>query len=104
MIEHEYTVIAVHGEGDRETVNNLQRHRNREDIMHLSMAGITKLEPDVDEPPEVIIVLRDEAHNKRIDHPVETWAEVEWWKKTIGWDQSKRHWKLGTKIKVGFGV
>jgi hypothetical protein len=98
MIEHEYIVIAVHGEGDRETVNALQTHRTALD--HVGTSSVSQS----DEPPDVMILLRDEVHNKRIELPVHTWDEVEMWKEMIGWDQDKRHWKSGAKVKVGFSI
>jgi hypothetical protein len=56
-----------------------------------------------DEPPDVIIVLRDAHHNYRIDWPVETWEEVDKWKDIVGWDADKRQWKTGAVVKVQIG-
>lgn len=105
MIEQEYTVIAVHGEGDRDTVNSLQSHRDHVEKLRMIQNGVQLEEMEKpDEPPDILIVLRDDAHDKRIEHPVFTWDEVEKWKEMIGWDQEKRHWKTGAKVKVSFSV
>jgi len=94
MIERDLVVLAVHGEGDRVTVNKLQEHRNR----------LSAIKDAADEPPDVIVVLRDPDQGFRIEWPVETWEEVEEWKKMVGFDKSTRHWKLGATIKVRFGA
>jgi hypothetical protein len=93
MIERTLQVVAIHGEGDRATVNALQLHRNK----------INGSQDIPDEPPDVIVILRDPHHNWRIEWPVETWQEVEKWKKLAGWDQTKRHWATGAVVKVKLG-
>lgn len=95
MIEMELTVIAIHGEGDRDTVNALQDHRNKQLAVNPTPA---------DESPDVMIVLRDIAHDFRMEWPVKTWDEVDEWKAIAGWDQAKRHWKHGAKVKVKIGA
>lgn len=93
MPELELTVIAIHGEGDRATVNALQAHRNR-------ISGIDTIP---NEDPDILVVLRDATHDFRIEWPVQTWEEVEEWKKLAGWDKEKRHWKHGAMVKVKLG-
>lgn len=107
MIEMELTVIAIHGEGDRDTVNALQDHRN--DVEARQRAAFNQIVPaslvmPADEPPDVMIVLRDAAHDFRMEWPVKTWEEVEEWKAAAGWDQDKRHWKHGATVKVKIGA
>jgi len=105
MVEQEFIVIAVHGEGDRDTVNTLQAHRDKMELQRLVQSGVSVKDMEQpDEPPDVMIILRDEVHDKRIEHPVHSWEEVEEWKEMIGWDQDKRHWKTGAKVKVTFSV
>lgn len=107
MIEHEYLVIAVHGEGDRACVNALQAHRNSVEAHRHQQYGMDipdSLTVEPNEPPDVIIILRDAVHEMRIEHPVKTWQEVEQWKALIGFDDQKRHWKTGVKVKVTFAI
>lgn len=102
-MEQEFTVVAVHGEGCRDTVNDLQKHRNNLEIQRFAQHGREAPEQytaDPDEAPDVMIILRDDAHHFRIEWPVETWDAVEEWKTLIGWDPDKRHWKHGSKVKV----
>jgi hypothetical protein len=94
MIERELTVVAVHGEGDQSTVNALQQHRYRLDRI---------IDKVADEPPDIIVVLRDDNHTVRVDWVAQSWQEVEQWKELIGFDENTRHWKQGAKIKVRFG-
>lgn len=103
MIELDFIVIAIHGEGDRTTVNALQQHRNDEEVLRLQRSGGTisdALTDPPDEPPDVLVILRDQYHNFRMEIPAETWDDVEEWKKLAGWDQDKRHWKTGAILKV----
>lgn len=96
MITLELTVVAIHGEGDQDTVNKLQDHRNG--------VGMTFPPPaPANEPPDVVIVLRDEGHDVRMELIAKTWQEVDQWKKLAGYDSEKRHWKTGGKIKVKIG-
>lgn len=106
MIEKEFIVVAIHGEGDRSTVNSLQHHRNKEEALRLMRQGAeipATLSDNPDEPPDMVVVLRDPHHNFRIEWPVETWEEVEHWKKLAGWDADKRHWQHGATVKVALG-
>lgn len=103
MIEQEFIVVAVHGEGCRDTVNALQKHRNDLEVQRFAMVGREAPEQftaDPDVSPDVTVVLRDDAHHFRIEWPVETWDEVDEWKQLIGWDPDKRHWKQGGKVIV----
>jgi hypothetical protein len=108
MLEKEFVVVAIHGEGDRSIVNALQQHRNKEEAMRLMRQGVSDLpealtaEPD--ESPDVVVVLRDPHHNFRLEWPVETWEEVEHWKELAGWDADKRHWQHGATVKVAIGA
>lgn len=107
MIEKEFTVIAIHGEGDRNTVNAMQSHRNRVDIAHYSQHSIS-IPPNLletpDLPPDITIILRDaETQHFRIEWTPKTWEEVEEWKGLVGYDQDKRHWKHGAKVMVKIG-
>ncbi len=92
MIERDLHVFAIHGEGDQTTVNKLQQHRN----------DLADIKDVADEPPDVIVVLRDKDHALRIEWPVESWEEVDKWKKLAGFDKTTRQWQLGAKIKVRF--
>jgi hypothetical protein len=105
-VEKEFEIIAIHGEGDQQTVNDLQAHRNMMDMHHYKTNGMAipaHLESAPDEQPDIIIVLRDADHQFRIEWPVETWEEVEQWKQIAGFDPTKRHWKHGAKVKVTIG-
>lgn len=90
-MKREFVVVAIHGEGDRATVNALQAHRNK-------VFSDTTIP---DEPPDVLVVLRD--GDNRMDLPLESWAEVEEWKTLAGYDAEKRHWKSGAIVKVTLG-
>jgi hypothetical protein len=106
-MQKEYYVQAIHGEGDRDTVNDLQCHRNDLEVRRLQQAGQpvpSHLTSMPDEPPDVIVVLRDPHHNHRIELPLETWDEVQRWKTLAGYDHEKRHWKHGAKVLVRFGT
>lgn len=106
-LEKLFKVVAVHGEGDRDHVNSLQDHRNKEEVERLSRFGVqapVHMVVPADEPPDVVIILRDEHHQFRMEWPVETWEEVEAWKKLAGYDTDKRHWKQGAVVKVKIGV
>jgi hypothetical protein len=105
-IEKEFEILAIHGEGDRKTVNKLKQHINEIDAQHHARYNIdlpNHLKQPVDEKPDVIIILRDNTHTFRIEWRPETWEEVEQWKKLAGYDENKRHWKHGSKIKVKIG-
>lgn len=91
----EFVVLAVHGEGDRDTINALQAHRNTQ--------GHPAVSDPPDEPADVVVILRDAVHSFRIEWPVTDWNEIEEWKKLIGWDAEKRHWKVGGKVTVSIG-
>lgn len=93
MITRDFVVVAIHGEGDRDTVNALQKHR--------LMTNGDVSEPD--EAPDVVVILRDPDYSYRMEWPVDTWEEVEMWKDIAGWDKDKRHWKIGATIKVNIG-
>src|SRR3954468_9945080 len=101
VLVKEFKVLAIHGEGDRDTVNAQQNHRNNVEVRRLSAHSVqipdSMLMP-ADEPPDVIVVLRDEHHGFRMEWPVETWEEVEKWKKLAGYDPDKRHWKHGRTV------
>ena len=100
-VDLEFTVIAIHGEGDRATVNSLQKYRDGIEMVRQAQAGNDVPHPSVpDEPPEVTILLRDDLHHSRMEIPVRDWDTVEKWKKIAGWDADKRHWQHGAKVKV----
>src|SRR6516164_6785984 len=82
-IEKVMTVLLVHGEGDRATVNALPPH----------------LSAPPDEPPHVTVLLVDED-GCRLEWPVKTWDEVEDWKALAGWDAEKRHWRHGATVTL----
>jgi len=107
MIEREFTVIAIHGEGDQATVNTLQKHRNTEELIRLQRSGAENIPPHLsespDEPPDIIIVMRDIHGGNRMEIPVNTWDEVREWKKLAGWNQATRQWPAGAIIKVQMG-
>lgn len=99
-------VIAVHGEGDRGVVNALQNHRNKEEAKRLASYNMPippHLARDADEPPDIVVLLRDEDHKFRIEWPVQTWKEVERWKTIAGFDAEKRHWQVGANVLVTIG-
>lgn len=108
-IEKEFTIIAIHGEGDQDAVNALQAHRNRLDgtvasAPHGGAHGVPEAQPDTPkEPPDVIVIMRDDSHKHRIEWPVSTWEEVEEWKGIAGFDGDKRHWATGAIVKVTIG-
>jgi hypothetical protein len=105
-VEKEFEIIAIHGEGDRDKVNELQKHRNHMDALHYQSHGHDvpeHLNAEPDEQPDIIIVLRDVAHEFRVEWPVKTWEEVEQWKQIAGYDPKKRHWKHGAKLRVTVG-
>lgn len=104
-IELELTVIAVHGEGDRDTVNALQAGRNGADAAYYLRNGHPvppELANPPDEPSDVVVVLRDDA-GTRLEKIVADWDEVEQWKTLAGYDADKRHWQNGAKVKVQIG-
>lgn len=97
----EATVVCVHGEGDRATVNRRADRYNQA----LWRPGQPPPAP-ADEPPQVSLVLRDEYgrhHPFRLEVPLDTWDEVEAAKAAIGWDAAKRHWKHGAKVRITIG-
>lgn len=105
-MKREFTVVAIHGEGDRDTVNALQAHRNKVDAELYQRAGNPVPDALVDPPdmpPDIVIVLRDTEHRTRLEWPVQNWKEVDEWKKLAGYDNEKRHWKHGAKVKVSLG-
>ena len=103
-IEKEMIVVAVHGEGDRATVNALQKHRNAVTAATYAKAQLPippALLVEPDEPPEVMVVLHDPGHSsRRVQLPLDTWDEVEELKRLVGWDADKRHWQFGRNVKV----
>jgi hypothetical protein len=83
MIIRELTIVAIHGEGDRQSAGN-------------------------PETPNVTVVLREGDH--QFDMPLLTWGEVEEMKTLAGFDTGpdarglpKRHWVLGGKLKLTIG-
>lgn len=103
-IEKVMTVLLVHGEGDRATVNALQQHRNNIEISNFARANTGKplpphLSAPPDEPPHVTVLLVDED-GRRLEWPVKTWDEVEDWKALAGWDAEKRHWRHGATVTL----
>jgi hypothetical protein len=100
------TVLLVHGEGDRATVNALQRHRNAVEMSNFARVNPGKPLPaqlarEPDEPPDVVVVLTDPSNPaRRIEWPVATWDEVEDWKQRAGFDADKRHWQHGATVKL----
>jgi hypothetical protein len=103
-IEKTMTVLLVHGEGDRATVNALQAHRNAIEISNFARANPGKPLPqhlvvEPDEPPDVTVLLTDPAHpGRRIEWPLANWQEVEAWKELAGFDGVKRHWQTGATV------
>jgi hypothetical protein len=102
------TVLLVHGEGDRTTVNALQAHRNNIDISHFARSQPGKPVPQhltapPDEPPDVLVLLEDE-NGRRLEWPVKTWDEVERWKELAGWDPDKRHWQHGARVTLALST
>jgi hypothetical protein len=99
-------VVCVHGEGDRETVNMLARNAGIAGMLaanpRTSVAQASDAIGAPDAPPDVIVVLRDDGHQERIEHPVASWEEIEEWKQIAGWDPVKRYWGSGGKVKVTF--
>ena len=99
-MKKEYTVVAIHGEGDRDFVNSLQQHRNN--VFGQNTPDGLQAQPD--EAPDVIVVLRDEQHNHRIELMLQDWEQVDYWKQLAGYDVEKRHWKTGATVKVTFAA
>lgn len=104
------TVVCVHGEGDRATVNRLKKDRN---LIFAQAAAQARqpIDPDLqkepNEPADVTAVLRDDAHNTRVELNMTDWDSVEAFKAIAGYDTSadakglsKRHWIAGGKIRV----
>lgn len=106
-LEMEMLVIVVHGEGDQATVNRLQDHRNSLEAMRLAKEGAAsipvRLTRAADEPPDIVIVMRDPAHDYRLEWIPKTWIEVAEWKRLIGFDEDLRRWNHGAKVKVRIG-
>jgi hypothetical protein len=103
-IEKAMTVLLVHGEGDRDTVNRLQAHRNAVEVSNFARANPGRplpahLTAPPDEPPNVLVLLVD-ADGRRLEWPVKSWDEVEAWKALAGWDPDKRHWRHGAIVKL----
>jgi len=103
-IEKVMTVLLVHGEGDRATVNALQRHRNNVELSNFARFNAGKpvpqhLSAEPDEPPDVVVLLVD-ADGRRVEWPVRTWDEVEQWQALAGWDPEKRHWRHGAAVTL----
>jgi hypothetical protein len=103
-MKQKFIVIAIHGEGDRATVNALQEHRNAVEVHRLQQASVREIPAMLtrapDEPPDVIVILRDLHHDFRIEWPVRSWAEVERWKDLAGYDEKTRHWQHGATVEV----
>jgi hypothetical protein len=101
------TVLLVHGEGDRETVNRLQAHRNAVEVSNFARANPGQPLPKhlvaaPDEPPNVLVLLID-TDGQRFECPARSWDEVEIWKQLAGWDADKRHWRHGATVKLTLG-
>lgn len=100
------TIVCVHGEGDRQTVNDLKKNALVSGLMSatpgktLSIADSEVTAPD--EPPDVVVVLRDDVSDVRVELPLSNWTDVESWKELAGYDSVKRHWSSGAKVKMTF--
>lgn len=100
------TVVCVHGEGDRQTVNALKKNALVSGLMSASPGKtLTIADGEVvspDEPPDIVVVLRDEASDTRVELPLVAWNDVEMWKTFAGYDIVRRRWSSGAKVKVTF--
>lgn len=107
------TVIAIHGEGNRQRLNSLQNDRNRVAAIDRAKSGLPpdpSLHQEADEPPHVTAVLRDEESHNRIELVMTTWEEVEEFKGLGTYDNSldprsgqpKNHWVQGVSLNVTF--
>ena len=106
-IEKTMTVLLVHGEGGRDYLNSLQRHRNNVELRNFAKSHPgsplpAHLTAEPDEPPDVVVVLVDDPQHprRRVEWPVETWDEVALWQQLAGWDPDKRHWQHGAQVEL----
>jgi hypothetical protein len=105
-IEKTMTVLLVHGEGGRDYVNTLQRHRNAVELSAFARSNPGQplpahLTAEPDEPPDVMVVLVDpENPRRKVEWPVVTWDEVALWQQLAGWDPVKRHWQHGAQVTL----
>jgi hypothetical protein len=96
-------VLCVHGEGDRGTVNTLAKNARVTGLQAargISAAQAVAEAGEPDEPPDIIVLLRDPAGKIRIEWPVATGQEAEAWKQLVGWDPALRFWKSGARLTV----
>jgi len=106
-IERAFTVLLIHGEGDRDHLNTLARHRKNIELSNYTRANPGQALPErltaaPDEQPDVLVLLSDpqQPGGRAIEWPVRTWDEVEAWKALAGWDPAKRHWQFGATVKL----
>ena len=100
-IETVMTVIAVHGEGDRDKVNRLEHFNQRVQRGVGGQPVPEDLIPVPDVAPEVMLVLLDpDDRYRRVQFKLDTWEQVEEAKKLVGWDQEKSQWVFGKQIKI----
>jgi len=106
-IEKEFFVLLVHGEGDRDHVNHLARHRRNFELSNFARLNPgqplpARLTAEPDEHPDVTVLLQDPdlPSGRPTEWTVRTWDEIEAWKALIGWDPEKRHWRHGAKVKL----
>jgi hypothetical protein len=98
----EATVICVHGEGGRERAIATAKDQ----VQIAIQQGALKATPDVfadaqNVQPTVVMVLRDAAHDLRLEVPLYTWAEVEALKTVPGvWDDVGLKFRTETDQKL----
>lgn len=106
-IVRKLTVIAVHGEGDREALLMSRLADVPPNLAAVDREAIINRRRD-ELLPEVTVVLADADRRDHFEIRLTDWAEVEALKEVVGFDTSphpvdgnpRRHWILGGTVRV----
>lgn len=106
-VTKELTVVAVHGEGDREALLMSRLADVPPNLAPIDREAIINRRRD-ELMPEVTVVLADPDRRNHLEIHLDSWAEVDALKADIGFDTSphpasgepRRHWILGGRVRV----
>lgn len=100
------TVLSVHGEGDKETVNRYAAH---EAWLKASNDGkllrpLPTISVDAGEILVLLRVQREDGRELRVELPLYTWEEIEAFKALPGvWDAERKQFLSGASVPVSVG-
>ncbi len=99
------TVLAIHGEGDREAyaAYHLKATHSEKELSELAAGNPEELVRRKQAiAPDVLVICHDPAGdgNRRVELRLHSWPEVDELKRLTGWDPDKRHWRHGAQIKL----